>query len=93
MVVHGRHGQRAVVLVDDLLRLPMFEIVAPTEAEMNAAYSAFVAFSKGSGHPASLNFGDALAMRSPGCVHCQHCSRAMIFYGRTLLLLARHETA
>ncbi len=24
MVVHGRRGQRAVVLVDDLLRLPMF---------------------------------------------------------------------
>ena len=29
MVVHGRRGQRAVILVDDLLRLPMFELVAP----------------------------------------------------------------
>ena len=27
MVVHGRRGQRAVVLVDDLLRLPTFETV------------------------------------------------------------------
>ena len=27
MVVHGRRGQRAVVLVDDLLRLPVFELV------------------------------------------------------------------
>ena len=58
MVVHGRRGQRAVVLVDDLLRLPMFEVVPPSVAEMDAAYAAFVAFGKGSGHPASLNFGD-----------------------------------
>ncbi len=58
MVVHGRRGQRAVVLVDDLLRLPAFEMVAPGIAEMDAAYSAFVAFGKGSGHPAALNFGD-----------------------------------
>lgn len=61
MVVHGRRGQRAVVLVDDLLRLPMFEVVAPTEAEMNAAYAAFVAFGRGSGHPANLNFGDVFS--------------------------------
>ena len=58
MVVHGRRGQRAVVLVDDLLRLPMFELVAPGPAEMDAAYAAFVAFGKGSGHGANLNFGD-----------------------------------
>jgi ribonuclease VapC len=58
MVVHGRRGQRAVVLVDDLLRLPMFEIVAPGQAESDAAYAAFVAYGKGSGHPAALNFGD-----------------------------------
>jgi ribonuclease VapC len=47
-----------VVLVDDLLRLPCFEIVPPGAAEMDAAYAAFVAFGKGNGHPASLNFGD-----------------------------------
>ena len=58
MVVHSRRGQRAVVLVDDLLQLPMFEIVPPGPAETAAAYAAFVAFGKGSGHPASLNFGD-----------------------------------
>ncbi len=58
LVVHGRRGQRAVVLLDDMLRLPPFEMVAPTEAEALAAYSAFVAFGKGSGHPAALNYGD-----------------------------------
>ena len=58
MVVHARRGQRGVVLVDDLLRLPCFEIVPPGAAEMDAAYAAFVAFGKGNGHPASLNFGD-----------------------------------
>ena len=61
MVVHGRRGQRAVVLVDDLLRLPLFEIVPPGPAEMDAAYAAFVAFGKGSGHPAGLNFGDVFS--------------------------------
>jgi ribonuclease VapC len=61
MVVHGRRGQRAVVLVDDLLRLPVFELVAPGVAETDAAYSAFVAFGKGSGHPAALNFGDVFS--------------------------------
>ena len=61
MVVHGRRGQRAVVLVDDLIRLPLFELVAPGPAEMDAAYAAFVAFGKGSGHPASLNFGDVFS--------------------------------
>jgi ribonuclease VapC len=58
MVVHGQRGQREVVLVDDLLRLPLFEIVPPGPAETDAAYAAFVAFGKGSGHPAALNFGD-----------------------------------
>ncbi len=29
--------------------------------EMDAAYSAFVAFGKGSGHPAALNFGDVFS--------------------------------
>jgi ribonuclease VapC len=50
-----------VVLVDDLLRLPLFEIVPPGPAETDAAYAAFVAFGKGSGHPAGLNFGDVFS--------------------------------
>jgi ribonuclease VapC len=58
MVVHGRRGQRAVVLVDDLLRLPKFEFCGPGQLEIDAAYSAFVAFGKGSGHTANLNFSD-----------------------------------
>ena len=61
MVLHGRRGQRAVVLVDDLLRLPAFEIGAPSAAESNATYAAFVAYSKDSGHAAGLNFGDVFS--------------------------------
>jgi ribonuclease VapC len=61
MVIHGRRGQRAVILMDDLLRLPMFELVAPSVPEMDAAYAAFVAYGKGSGHPAGLNFGDVFS--------------------------------
>ena len=61
MVVHGRRGERAVVLVDDLLRLPMFAMIPPGASEMDAAYAAFVAFGRGSGHPAALNFGDVFS--------------------------------
>jgi ribonuclease VapC len=61
MVIHGRRGQRAVVLFDDFLRLPWFELVAPGPAEAEAAYAAFVAYGKGSGHPAQLNFGDVFS--------------------------------
>ena len=61
MVVHGRRGQRAVVLLDDMLRLPAFEVIAPAMDEMHAAYAAFVAFGRGSGHPAGLNFGDVFS--------------------------------
>jgi ribonuclease VapC len=61
IVIHSRRGQRAVLLFDGLLQLPMFEIVPPGIPEMNAAYAAFVAYGKGSGHPASLNFGDLFA--------------------------------
>lgn len=61
MVVFGRRGPRAVTFLDDLLRLPPFEFAAPEAPEMDAAYSAFIAFGRGSGHPARLNFGYALA--------------------------------
>jgi ribonuclease VapC len=61
MVLFGRRGPRAVVFVDDLFRLPMFEITPPGAADMNAAFSAFVAFGRGSGHPAALNFGDVFS--------------------------------
>jgi len=58
LVVHGRRGQAAVALLDDLLRLPIFEVAATTLQDADAAYAAFVVYGKGSGHPASLNFGD-----------------------------------
>jgi ribonuclease VapC len=61
MVAYGRRGPRAVVLVDDLFRLPMFEITARGLADLETAFGAFVAFGKGSGHPAALNFGDLFA--------------------------------
>lgn len=61
MVLHGRRGQRAVVLLDDLLRLPMYDKIAPGPSEVDAAYAAFVAYGKGSGHSAALNFGDVFS--------------------------------
>ena len=61
MVLYGRRGLRAVLLANDLLALPVFEIVPPGPAELEAAFRAFVVFGKGSGHPAALNYGDLFA--------------------------------
>ncbi|MBI3148382.1 MAG: type II toxin-antitoxin system VapC family toxin [Betaproteobacteria bacterium] len=61
MVVYGRRGDRAVVLLDDLLRLPWFELVAPDKTIADAAYAAFITYGKGNGHPANLNFGDVFS--------------------------------
>lgn len=61
MVVHARRGHGAVALLDDVLRLPMFDTVPPGEAEKDAAYAAFVIYGRGSGHPARLNFGDVFS--------------------------------
>lgn len=58
MVVYGRSGHRAGVILDNLLRLPVFKVAPPGAAETDAAYAAFVAYGKGSGHPAGLNFGE-----------------------------------
>lgn len=61
IVLYGRRGMRAVVLMDDLLTLPVFEIIPPGPAEVEAAFRAFMVFGKGSGHPAALNYGDLFA--------------------------------
>jgi ribonuclease VapC len=58
MVLYSRRGPPAIVLVEDMLRLPMFDIVPPGPADLEAAFGAFVVFGRGSGHPAALNFGD-----------------------------------
>ena len=39
----------------------MCEMIPPGVSEMDAAYAAFVAFGRGSGHPAALNFGDVFS--------------------------------
>jgi ribonuclease VapC len=44
MVVYSRRGPRAMVLVDDMLRLPMFEITPPRPEDLDAAFGAFLAF-------------------------------------------------
>jgi ribonuclease VapC len=61
MVVHGRRGVRAVIMVDDLLNSESFEITPPALEDLNAAFSAHLVHGKGSGHRAALNFGDVFS--------------------------------
>ena len=76
MVLFGRCGPRAVVFVDDLFRLPMFEVTPPGAADMDAAFSAFVAFGRGSGHPAG-NRG-----KTPGSSAQAVCPRRRTMSGK-----------
>lgn len=55
MVVYGRLGHRATILLDDLLRLPAFEIIPPGPAEMEAAWGVFIAY--GVCHPEMAEAG------------------------------------
>ena len=61
MVTYGRLGHRGTVLFDDLLASGVFETVSPDERTVGIAFNAFVAYGKGSGHPAGLNFGDVFS--------------------------------
>ena len=61
MVVQSRKGQAGVLVLADILKLPVFHCIAPTLADMDAAYHAFIRYGKGSGHPAQLNYGDLLS--------------------------------
>ena len=65
MVVHGRRGQRAVILVDDLLRLPLFELVAPGPAETFGLSASLRAVTYGREARGSRNFG--CFPRRPSC--------------------------
>jgi ribonuclease VapC len=61
MVVSGRLGPRGLALLDRLLGLPAFEVVPIDREVADAAFSAFLAFGRGSGHPARLNYGDVFS--------------------------------
>lgn len=60
-VVDRRNDQDAIRLVDELIA--RFEIVVEsvTPAQVEIARAAWNRFGKGTGHPASLNFGDCFA--------------------------------
>ena len=58
LVMHGRKGERGVVLLNELISNPKFEWIAPDREIIDVAHAAFVTYGKGSGHPAGLNFGD-----------------------------------
>ena len=58
MVIHGRRGRGAVLLLDELLEAPVFEVAPPGLLETELAYAAFAKYGKGTGHPAKLNLGD-----------------------------------
>ena len=47
-----------------MLRLPIFEVTPPDQADLDAAFGAFVVFGKGSGHPSVTEFWRFVRLRS-----------------------------
>jgi ribonuclease VapC len=88
-LTYGRRGPRAVVMPGDLLRLPPFVAASPDRNELDAAYGAFLAFGKGSGHRAALNFGDVSAAPWPRSTTCPCSTRAMTSATPTFALRRR----
>ena len=58
MVWSRRCGSRSLILIDEFFKSPKIEIVPVMPEDSHVAYSAFITYGKGSGHPANLNFGD-----------------------------------
>ena len=61
MVVYGKYGHAGVLRLDAFIKDGGFEVLPPTQADIDTAFAAFVLYGKGNGHPASLNFGDLFA--------------------------------
>ena len=58
IVAHNKGRTRLVARLDKLLEVFDVEIVPPDAEQADIAHEAFVAYGKGRGHPAGLNFGD-----------------------------------
>ncbi len=61
VVIDGSRDPIASRRFDDLFRTAQVVIEPVTEAQAHVAREAYRDFGKGSGHPASLNFGDCFA--------------------------------
>lgn len=60
IVIESKKGEAGLALLDELLSLARFKIVAFNDAQHRIARVAYRRYSKGR-HPASLNFGDCCA--------------------------------
>jgi len=56
-----RRAANSVILLDDLLRQPIFELVSTDARDIEIANEAFVTFGRGRGHSAALNVGDVVS--------------------------------
>lgn len=61
IVVDGRKDRKLRTTFDELIEKFEIEIVAFTSEHAKIAREAYRDYGKGSGHPAKLNFGDAMA--------------------------------
>jgi ribonuclease VapC len=58
VVVYARKNIAAIAVLENILVLPFFETIPPTNTDATTAYQAFIKYGKGQGHKAELNLGD-----------------------------------
>ncbi|WP_206447867.1 PIN domain-containing protein [Agrococcus sp. KRD186] len=61
MVAYGRAGAEAMRRLDQFVRRYGLETVPFDAEQADAAADAFIAYGRGSGHPARLNYGDTFS--------------------------------
>lgn len=61
MVAWGRGGAEALRRLDRYVRRADLGVASFDAAQADAAFEAFAAYGKGTGHPARLNFGDTFS--------------------------------
>jgi ribonuclease VapC len=58
VVIFNQQGHTGYQILEELLGLPVFEVIAQSQEEIDVAYEAFLMYGKGNRHKAQLNFGD-----------------------------------
>ena len=79
LVAFRRGGEELLRLVDGVVELLGLALAPACPGEIEAAHAAFVAYGKGSGHPAQLNLGDLFSYALAKVRNmCRCCSKATI---------------
>lgn len=76
MILHARSGEGAVMALEAFLRKADIEVVDVTAEQSDTAFDAYRRYGKGTGHGASLNYGDCFSYAL-----AKHLNAPLLFKG------------